>query len=51
MARYESRLSSLLQRFFQPVLAWAGAGIDFVFRQKAKKTAGLYFISLEKSKR
>ena len=31
------------------ILAWDKAGIDFVFWQKAKKTAGLYFISLEKS--
>lgn len=31
------------------ILAWDKAGIDFVFWQKAKKTAGLYFISREKT--
>jgi len=31
------------------ILAWDKAGIDFSFWQKAKNTAGLYFLSLEKS--
>jgi len=31
------------------ILAWDKTAIDFVFWQKAKKIAGLYFISLEKS--
>jgi hypothetical protein len=31
------------------IVAWDKAGIDFVFWRKAKKTAGLYFISLEKA--
>jgi len=30
------------------IIAWDKAGIDFGFWQKAKKIAGLYFISLEK---
>lgn len=31
------------------ILAWDKAGIDFAFWQKAKSTAGLYFISREKA--
>ena len=31
------------------IVAWDKAGIDFPYWQKAKQTAGLYFISLEKA--